>query len=434
MSTTKFRFVHARKGNFDHDGNGLIQFRIYKHRKYRYVSTGLSVRIDQWSDEEQGVIRHNQQIKYNLHLQKIKTAGQQYHANYIGCQAEDIKQHLIAKFAIGNVLFKSTNEDQSVRDYLINKTGFKDLKTAREFVNKIERRYSSYNRPVCFIDFCCRQIILSDLEPKTISQEKILVSYLIKFSNTIKFTDITYSLVDRFSKFLAIQKSIRGEYLHPNYIASILAKMRKFVNEAMRREYVDKSPFLNFIITKSKTKKVSLTQKELEKWESCDVSKIDSGARLFDTWKNYLFCIYSGLRYGDAMSLIWDDFTANEKGLSIKKTPKKTKRYMTEVDIPLYLLFGGKAQLLLNMEDETPLNRISNKSFNDNIRTIAKHIGIQKHLTVHTSRHTFATLLTEKGVPIEVIKTLMGHRSVTTTEVYSKVGSGAIEKGLEGRF
>lgn len=387
MSTTKFRFVHARKGNFDHDGNGLIQFRIYKHRKYRYVSTGLSVLPTQWSEKEQRVIKHPQQIKYNLRLQEIRTKAQTYHANYVNASAQKIKDYLLR--GGGNITFTS---------------------------------------------FCHDLINSSDLESKTVSQERLMLKYLSKFSDTVEFSEIDYSFLVDFKRFLEKQISERGRALHPNYISALLVKVKKYVREAIRCGHLSVDPFLSFTISKQPSEKVALTFEELKLWEGCDVSGINSVARLQDTWLIFLFGCYTGLRFSDLMSLEWSEIRQSEKGFIIRKLPQKTRKKKIYVELPLFSLFQGKPELLLDQNKDRPLPSLSNKSFNDNIRTIAKYLGIEKHLTAHSSRHTFGTLLADKGVPIEIIRSLMGHSSVVTTEVYSKVRLGAIEKGLEGRF
>lgn len=70
------------------------------------------------------------------------------------------------------------------------------------------------------------------------------------------------------------------------------------------------------------------------------------------------------------------------------------------------------------------LNRgISPQSVRVLIKTLAKKAGIDKHITPHTFRHTFATLLLEEGVDIKYIQTILGHSSLSTTQIYTHVSS-----------
>lgn len=64
--------------------------------------------------------------------------------------------------------------------------------------------------------------------------------------------------------------------------------------------------------------------------------------------------------------------------------------------------------------------------FNRNLKALAKAVGIASHITSYTIRHTFATTLKEQDVSIEMISELLGHKSITTTQIYLK--SFSLEK------
>ncbi len=58
---------------------------------------------------------------------------------------------------------------------------------------------------------------------------------------------------------------------------------------------------------------------------------------------------------------------------------------------------------------------------NNLIKIIAGFARIDKHLTFHMSRHTFATMMLSKGVPIETVSHMLGHSNITTTQIYARV-------------
>ena len=67
-----------------------------------------------------------------------------------------------------------------------------------------------------------------------------------------------------------------------------------------------------------------------------------------------------------------------------------------------------------------PIN--SNQKFNAYLKEIAAICQINKNLTTHTARHTFATTVTlSNGVPIETVSALLGHNSIRTTQIYAKI-------------
>ena len=64
----------------------------------------------------------------------------------------------------------------------------------------------------------------------------------------------------------------------------------------------------------------------------------------------------------------------------------------------------------------------ANQKCNDYLKEIAALCGIEKRLTFHLARHTFATTVTlTNGVPIESVSKMLGHRSLKTTQVYAKI-------------
>jgi site-specific recombinase XerD len=59
-------------------------------------------------------------------------------------------------------------------------------------------------------------------------------------------------------------------------------------------------------------------------------------------------------------------------------------------------------------------------------RTACELLGVEKRVTVHTLRHSFATHLLEAGTDIRIIQVLLGHRSLTTTTLYAQVSTAVI--------
>lgn len=64
---------------------------------------------------------------------------------------------------------------------------------------------------------------------------------------------------------------------------------------------------------------------------------------------------------------------------------------------------------------------ISNQKYNDYLKVIMYRLGINKNVTTHSGRHTFATYLINKGISIEVIPKIMGHTNVKQSQAYAKM-------------
>lgn len=128
----------------------------------------------------------------------------------------------------------------------------------------------------------------------------------------------------------------------------------------------------------------------------------------------------TGLRLGDMQHLRWSDIKDIDGTPTICITQRKTKRV---VSIPL----NDLAQSLLPLRDESNpdalVYHLVKKSDNISkyVRRIKDKAGIEKDFTYHSSRHTTATLAITAGADISAVKEMLGHGSVTSTEVYAKV-------------
>ena len=128
----------------------------------------------------------------------------------------------------------------------------------------------------------------------------------------------------------------------------------------------------------------------------------------------------TGLRLGDMQHLRWSDIKDIDGTPTICITQRKTKRV---VSIPL----NDLAQSLLPPRDESNpdalVYHLVKKSDNISkyVRRIKDKAGIEKDFTYHSSRHTTATLAITAGADISAVKEMLGHGSVTSTEVYAKV-------------
>jgi len=74
----------------------------------------------------------------------------------------------------------------------------------------------------------------------------------------------------------------------------------------------------------------------------------------------------------------------------------------------------------------------SNQCFNGYLQEIADLCGIQKNLTTHTARHTFATTVTlANGVPLETVSAMLGHKSIRTTQIYAKIVASKVSEDIQ---
>ena len=112
----------------------------------------------------------------------------------------------------------------------------------------------------------------------------------------------------------------------------------------------------------------------------------------------------------------------------------RTQMTDTEVKLPITLRFEGKAWKMV----QKYRNRLSffftvesNSTLNKRLIRIGKLAGLDKHFSFHSARHTNATLLIYKGANITTVQKLLGHRDLSTTQLYSDVMESTIVKDLK---
>ena len=117
--------------------------------------------------------------------------------------------------------------------------------------------------------------------------------------------------------------------------------------------------------------------------------------------------------------------------------PLVKSRHKTDIDFIIPVLPETKA--LIEKYDDHPLKQkkgvvlpvLSNQKYNAYLKEIADLAGINKHLTTHLARHTFATTVTlNNGIPLVIVSKMLGHSSVKTTQIYAKVQQKAIEMSM----
>jgi site-specific recombinase XerD len=145
----------------------------------------------------------------------------------------------------------------------------------------------------------------------------------------------------------------------------------------------------------------------------------------------FLFACYTGLSYIEIKLLKPNGIVSGIDGeLWIDVKRQKTK---TEVKVPLLT----KAKKILEKYADFPKNEdivlpvYSNQKVNQYLKIIAQRANIDKHLTFHVARHTFATTITlMNDVPIETVSKLLGHTKLSTTQKYARVVEKKISKDM----
>lgn len=199
-----------------------------------------------------------------------------------------------------------------------------------------------------------------------------------------------------------------------------LERMRKMAGLAVRMEWMEKEPFNQYQLKFHRVDKHFLTVEELSRIEK----KSFSIHRLHWTRDVFVFCCYTGLAYSDVMNLKHTHIQAGIDGEQwIRTSRQKTNTPVNTPLLPEALeimeRYRTDARAIAN---GTVFPNISNQKLNSYLKEIADLCDIQKHLTFHLARHTFATSITlANGVPIETVSKMLGHTKISTTQIYARV-------------
>jgi len=291
-------------------------------------------------------------------------------------------------------------------------------------------------------------------------------SYLEKIGkNDICFVDVNLSFIKGFESYLGQVENQRenGRTLERCTIASNLKSLRRLVNDAVKEDKINinDNPFLKFTIKAGdETKKEKLEMAELQKIIELILEK-DSA--LWHTRNAFLFSFYcAGIRAGDILQLRWENVKGGRLNYRMGKNGKiRNYELVTDAEKILddyrhgnnkdsdyifpfldsnssYAIESYKCNENMSETNKQILfNQISSRNviLNKNLKKIAEMVGIDKNISFHVSRHTFANYAMKQNISPKIIQGLLGHHSIKTTEGYMGNFSNAeSDKALEQIF
>lgn len=280
------------------------------------------------------------------------------------------------------------------------------------------------------------------LSKATISHYKTTQKYLLKYikkqykSNDYKLSLLNHTFIVGFETFL--RKLHPAHYhgkLSNNGTMKHIQRLRKMTTMAVHNEWLEKNPFQKFRIRMERKEREYLTLEELQSIQGY-CTPIE---RLRIVKDLFVFSCYTGIAYCDVMNLGEDNIVMGIDG----KHWISTKRLKTKNTFKLPLI--GPALSIIKRYHYHPKRKegslfpkISNQKLNSYLKEVADACEINKNLTFHMARHTFATTVTlSNGVPIETVSKILGHSHLSTTQIYARVLDKKISEdmgNLESRF
>lgn len=275
-------------------------------------------------------------------------------------------------------------------------------------LTSISKRAVNYNDPLYRK---CPEEMIEKLKNKRYAQSTIrqyisMFEEFINYHRNVDLKELGPKEIDEFISYLVQERRVSASYQNVSvnaikfYFEKVLGNPRNYY-EIDRPRKAKKLPEI-------------LTRKEI-------VSMISSMTNL--KHKFILILLYStGLRRGELLNLRVEDIDRENMQIWVRSGKGKKDRYVQLGKNALkvldeYIKLYNPEKYLLEGRRE----KYSTSSVVEIIRSAARKAGIDKRITPHKFRHSYATHLLEDGVDIRLIQELLGHESIKTTQIYSHV-------------
>ena len=271
-----------------------------------------------------------------------------------------------------------------------------------------------------FIGWMRERIECAQITVGTRYNHNATLRVLRQFSPKLTFSGLTEELPEDFEDYL----QARGYAV--NTIAKFLKILRHYLTIAYTDDLITAHPFRKFKIKTERTRKDTLTEREIRKLENhADYLSGDEKMVL----NGFLFSVYTGLRYSDVLRVTSACVRSQWLIMRMRKTGG-------EVRIPIGYMFDGKALELIRgaSNPERPFPLPTNCKTNIVLSKIMDSLGIRKHITYHCARGTCATVLLSRKCTLPVIQSILGHKSIVTTEHYAALHDTAISREVKKAF
>lgn len=283
----------------------------------------------------------------------------------------------------------------------------------------------------------CRNLSDIDMAPATV------IRYETSFRHTQEFIKHTYHKNDVYLDEVDMRFVQDYEYYMKtvrrcshNTTTKYLKNFKKIIRLALANEWMQKDPFTNIKFTFQQVERNFLEIDELQTILTKEF-KVERVAQVRDV---FLFCCFTGLAFFDVKELKTEHIISDNDGAKwIRKRRQKTRNMcnIPLLDIPLQILekYATHPQCL---RKGVLLPVTSNQKMNAYLKEIADLCGIDKQLTTHCARHTFATVVTlANGISMESVSKMLGHSNLNMTRHYARILDRTIKgemQNIKGLF
>ncbi len=377
---------YLQRNKASKDGLAPIYMRITVNGKRSEISIKRKISSDKWNKEAGKVVGNSIEIReLNRYLNSLK------HKVYKIQEKLFEENRQVSALLIKNI-FSGREENQKLL-----------LKIFQDHNNQVEKLVG-------------KEYASGTLERYKTAKKHIEAFLKLEYKlDDISVRDVNHKFIDGFEYYLKTERNCSH-----NTAIKYLTNFKKIIRIAYANDWISKDPFYNWKARLKTVDREFLSKEDIQKL----VDKEFSIKRLEQVKDVFLFSCFTGLAYADVKKLSTNDLILGIDGNKWIKT-KRTKT-KTQSNIPLL----ATAEAILEKYKELPnladnqflLPVLSNQKMNAYLKEIADVCDINKNLTFHLARHTFATTITlTNGVSIESVSKMLGHKSLKTTQHYAKI-------------
>lgn len=310
---------------------------------------------------------------------------------------------------INMVLFRKMEKAQSIfREYRIKDVPLNKETMLSEMANTLSKN--------SFHEWAQKRIIqLNGVRaPKTLTGYRVTFEALKLFSPVLRFSDLNPELIDRWDRWLRVERrlGVNARAKYHNHLKSF--------SRALAQQYKGIPDLYQFF----RVKQVPGSREYLVRSEVQALTRMYDAKVLGDTLQEmlamFLFSCHTGLRYSDLVTVKHENIVNNY----LTFMPVKTQGLEKRVDVPL----NDEAMRFIQNERGTLFNYRCNEYYRRQLKEIARLCGIEKQISSHVGRHTFATGYIMNGGSVPVLQKILGHAKIETTMVYVHLSKQRIEE------
>ncbi|MBO5268479.1 MAG: site-specific integrase [Muribaculaceae bacterium] len=239
----------------------------------------------------------------------------------------------------------------------------------------------------------------------------------------LPLSDFTGEVIRAYEVYLKTEKD-----LCQNTLIRYMKALKKITNRCLANDWIQKNPFVGIKFREDPTDPEFLTLEEVDRIYNCN-----PGSKRLEVIRDmFLMSAFTGLAFTDVSQLTEEHIVIDNDGNKWIRKPRQKTKQMSNIpllDIPLAIIEkyqGDKKAAKKGVLLPIPCNQVMNRYLKE-IATICK---INKHLTMHTARHTYATLCLSQGVSLKNVSSMLGHASVKMTKRYARVLDSSILRDM----